>query len=121
MKILGREPALWLALFSGLLQLASAFVFHLSPQEQGLIDASAAAVMGAVTAYVVQRDRLVPAVVGALQALLAVAAGFGLPLSAEQQATLMAALAGLAAMFVRTQVWAPVQPDLSGRHALDDG
>lgn len=120
MRALGREPALWLALVTAAIQLSSAFFLDLSTEQQALLNALAVALSGAVTAYMVAQDRMVPALVGAMQALLSVAVGFGADLSPDTQAAVMASVAGVAAMFVRTQVWAPEPPQASGRHVLHE-
>jgi len=106
-KIFGREPALWLALFAAAVKLAAAFWLNLSPDQQALLNAGAAALVGVVVAVIV-RDGQVAAILGAAQALLALAVGFGLDWSAEQQAVVMATVAAVAGMFERTQVTAPV-------------
>jgi hypothetical protein len=104
-----REPALWLALVAALVKLGAAFGLHLSSDQQALVNAAAAAVVGVVVA-VVAHDALAAPVLGALQAAVALAVGFGLHWSADHQAVVMAAAAALVAMFVRTQVTAPAQP-----------
>lgn len=114
-KIFGREPALVLAFIAALVQLASAFWFDLSGDQQGYLNGAVAALVGLATAWSVARDRLAPAVLGAAQALLALAVAFGLSWSAEQQSVIMAFVATAVAMFVRTQVTAPVAPEAVSR------
>lgn len=111
MKLFGREPAIWLALFSGLLQVLSAFVLPISTDMQALLGGAVAAVFGLMTAISVAQDKLLPAVVGLAQALLSLAIGFGLDWTSEQQSVLMAFVALVAGSFVRTQVVAPVPPE----------
>jgi hypothetical protein len=103
-----REPALFLALFAALVQGVSAFFFELTVTQQGVLNAAAVAVAGIVTAAMVARDHLPPAILGALQAVLAVGLAFGLDLSPERQTVIMTLAAAVVAMFVRTQVTAPV-------------
>jgi hypothetical protein len=50
----------------------------------------------------------VPLLMGVLKALLALGLAFGLKWSPDMQSTVMVAVTALAAMFVRTQVAAPV-------------
>ncbi len=107
MKILGREPALWLALVAAAVQLGTAFGLDLSKDQQSLINAAAVAVVGVLTAYAVH-DGVGAAVLGLIQAGVALGVGFGLHWTPDQQSTFLAAAAAIVAMFVRTQVTAPV-------------
>lgn len=106
-KILGREPAMWLAILAAALKLAGAFWLNLSPDVQAWLNAAAAAGMGLAVAVMV-KDGVVAAVVGLAQALLALAVGLGLDWSAEQQAVVMGFVTLVAGAFDRTQVVAPV-------------
>lgn len=107
MKIFGREPALWLALVSIVVKTLSAFVVDVSADQQAVINAVAAAVVGVAIAVMVH-DGLSAAVIGLAQAVVALAVGFGLHWSADQQAVVMSLVAAAVGMFVRTQVTAPV-------------
>jgi hypothetical protein len=109
-KILGREPALWLALIAAALKLVGAFWLNLTPDMQAWLNAAAAAGMGLVVAVMV-RDGIVAAVIGLAQAMLALAVGLGLDWSAEQQAVFMGFVTLAAGAFERTQVVAPVPAD----------
>lgn len=111
-----REPALWLALVAAVIQMVSAFAFHLTTEQQGVLNAVAVAVAGLVTAVIVRSDQMVPAILGVLKAVIAVGLAFGLAMSPEAQATIMSFAAALAAVFVRTQVDAPVGKLVAGRH-----
>jgi hypothetical protein len=106
-KILGREPALWLALVAAAAQLSTAFGLDLTTGQQASINAAAIAVVGVITAFVT-RDGISAAVLGLIQAGVSLGVGFGLHWSPDQQSTVMAFAAALVAMFVRTQVTAPV-------------
>jgi hypothetical protein len=114
-KIFGREPALWLALVAVGVKLLTAFGLDVSTDQQAVINAVAAAVVG-LTVAVMVHDGVSSAVLGLLQAVVALAVGFGLHLSADQQAVIMSAAAAVVAMFVRTQVTAPKPP--AGKPAL---
>jgi hypothetical protein len=103
-----RDPALWLTLVATAVRLASAFVFHLTGDQQALLNAAATAVAATVVAVWVRRDGQVAALLGVAQALLALAIGFGLHVTAENQAVIMSFVGAVAAAFVRTQVLAPV-------------
>lgn len=108
MRIFGREPALWLALVAAMIQLFSAFIWELSAEQQGVLGMVAVAVIGVLTAWSVARDKLAPAILGLVQAVLAAALAFGAELSSQDQATLMTFVAAVVGMFVRTQVTAKV-------------
>lgn len=105
---LTRDPALLLFLVATSVRLFSAFVIHVDDDTQALINALATAIASAIVAVIVVKDKQVPALLGVAQALLALAVGLGLHVSAENQALIMSFVGGLAAAFVRTQVVAPV-------------
>jgi len=107
MKIFGREPAAWLALLGTLVSLLSAFVVHLSPNQEGALNAGAALLVGFIVAWVTH-DGWSAAALGMLKGGLAIAIAFGLHLSADKQAILYGAAAAIIAMYVRTQATAPV-------------
>ena len=114
LRIFGREPALWLGLLAAALKLATAFGLDVSVDQQSVINAAAAALVGVAVA-VLTRDGIPAAILGAAQALLALGLGFGLHVSADQQAVIMSFVAVTISMFVRTQVTAPVPgPDATG-------
>lgn len=106
-KIIGREPALWLALVAVAVQLATAFGLNLGHGQQASINAAAVAIVGVITAFAT-RDGISAAVLGLVQAGIALAVGFGLHWSPDQQSTVLALVAALVAMFVRTQATAKV-------------
>ncbi len=103
-----RDPALYLFLVATTVRLFSAFILDVSTDTQALVNALATAIAGIVIAVVVRRDGQVPAILGGVQALLALAVGLGLDVSAENQALIMSFVGGLAAAFIRTQVTASV-------------
>jgi hypothetical protein len=106
MKIFNREPALWLGLVAISVKLLAAFGMDVSTDQQAVINAVAAALVGLILA-VVAHDAIGAAVLGFAQAALALAVGFGLDWSAEQQAVTLAAAAAIVAMWDRTQITAP--------------
>jgi hypothetical protein len=108
---LSRDPALWLTLFATAVRLAAAFFTDISDEQQAVLNAAATAIAGLVVAVWVRRDGQVAALLGVAQALLALAIGFGLDLSAEGQAVIMSFVGAIAAAFIRTQVTAPVSPE----------
>ncbi len=105
---LARDPAILLTLIATVVRVAAAFFFDISEDNQALINAAAAAVAGAFVAIRVKSDKQVPALLGALHAVLALAVGFGLDWSAEQQATAMSFFGALLAFYTRDRVLAPV-------------
>lgn len=111
MRILGREPAVLLALFATIVRLISAFWIDLTTDQQSVLNAVATALVGLIIAAVV-KNGLVAAVLGFVQAVLALALGFGLEITAENQAVIMSFVSAIVAMFVRTQVTAPVPPEV---------
>lgn len=101
---LSRDPALYLSLFATALKLVCAFWLNLSGDQQAVLNATAAAIVGVAVAIWVRRDGQVAAILGFAQALLALAVGFGLHLDAEQQAIVMAFVGTALSAFTRTQM-----------------
>jgi hypothetical protein len=106
-----REPALYLFLVATGVRLFSAFILDVSTDTQALVNALATAIAGLIVAFAVARDGQVPAILGVIQALIALAVGLGFDLTAENQALIMTFVGGLAAAFVRSNVTAPVTAD----------
>ncbi|MER5671172.1 hypothetical protein [Pseudonocardia alni] len=107
-----REPALvYIGLLAPVVQAITAFVLVANPDVAGAVNAGAVAVAGAITAWMVNSDRLVPALTGAAQALIAVVVAFGIDWTTEQQAALMVPLGIVASIIVRDRVTAPVASD----------
>lgn len=106
---LKREPALfYISLLAPIVQALAAFLFVDDPSMQGVVNAAAVAVAGAVTAFLVRADNLLPALTGAAQAVIALFVAFGLDWSPEQQAALMVPVGIIAGYIVRDRVTAPV-------------
>jgi hypothetical protein len=115
--VLGREPAYWLALASGLIAFVSAAVFPLTGDQQGFLNAGVAAVFGVITAGFLAGEKSVAAIVGLFKALIAVGLAFGLALSPEVQSSAMIVVElVLTGVLVRPNVVAPVKSkfDLAG-------
>lgn len=112
--IFKREPALWLALIATVIQMVSAFVFPLSVDQQGVLNAVTLAIAGLVTALMVKSDQTAPAILGLLKAVIALGLAFGLSLTPENQAIIMSFAAAVVAMFIRTQVQASVPTQMAG-------
>jgi hypothetical protein len=115
MSKLSRDPALYLTLVATAVRLGAAFFFHITDGQQAVLNAAATAIAGLIVAFIVVKDGQVAAILGVAQALLALAVGFGLHVSAENQAVIMSFVGALVAAFVRTQVVAPVSA--AGRQA----
>jgi hypothetical protein len=103
-KTMGREPVLWLALAEIAIKSLCAMVFHLSSDQQSVVNAVVVAAAGAVVA-VSTHDGVSGAILGLVQAVIALGVGFGLHWSADQQAMVMSLAS---AVVSATQVTAPV-------------
>lgn len=113
-----REPALLLiSLIAPIVQVVAAFALVDNGEAAGLVNAAAVAVAGALTAAVVSSDRLVPAITGAVTAVLAATAAFGLDWTPEQQALLIVPVTMLAGYVVRDRVTAPAPAESPTLHA----
>lgn len=114
MKILGRDPATILGLVSAIIQMLVAFGLDWTDKQTAAVNAGAAAILGIVTACMVARDQILPAVVGFIQAAITIGLAFGLGWTADQVTMVMAVVAAGAALFgVRPNVTALVAPDYS--------
>ena len=104
-KLFGREPALVGSFLQAVLALVLGLgvVPGLDNSTAGLVSAAGAAVFGAYVAYAVKQN-LLPAVIAAFQALLAVGVGFGLDfLTTELTGLITAVVAAALGIFLRTQ------------------
>jgi hypothetical protein len=101
---LSRDPAIWLTAFATTVRLVAAFWIDLSGEQQAVLNAVATALASFIVAVMVRKEGQVPALLGVVQAIIALAVGFGAHLSAEQQAIIMSVIGGVVAAFVRTQV-----------------
>lgn len=110
--ILGREPAYWLALVSGLVAFVSAAVFPLTTDQQGVVNACAAALFGVITVGFLDKEKSVAVIVGFFKALIAVGLAFGLSWSPEVQSTTMVLVElALTGILVRPNVEPKVKAD----------
>jgi nicotinamide riboside transporter PnuC len=109
-KIFGREPALWAALLNAIVFVLCAWIFHPSPEVEAGIIAAVSAVLGMVVAFST-KDGVSAAILGLVKSVLALLLGFGLKMSADEQAGILSLAAALSGMFVRTQATALVGPD----------
>lgn len=107
--IFGREPALYVSLAATAVRLIAAFVIDLTEVQQSALNAVIAAAAGLFIAHIVHDGQLA-AILGFVQALVSLAIGLGLKIDPDGQAVIMSFVGTAAAMFTRTQVTAPVQP-----------
>lgn len=104
MKILGREPTLWIGVISSGLIVLGTIGFHwLSGQEASLIVVAINAIAAAVTAYSVRPISPV-AFTYAVGSIVAVAAAYGLNLSIETVVAINAGIVPILALLTRNQV-----------------
>jgi nicotinamide riboside transporter PnuC len=107
-----REPALTATtLLAPLVGLILLFIADMTPAEQASWNGVAVTVAGLITAVIVARDKLAPAILGLAQAVIGLLTVYGLGMSAEQTTATMGFLALLVGAYVRTQVHAPLTSD----------
>jgi hypothetical protein len=113
MRIFGREPALILGLVSAGVQMVTALFLPLTIVQVAAVNSIAAAGLGVWTAFVTRnRDggaSVKPAVLGFAQAAITLGLVFGVSLTDQQTAAIMAFVALVGALFVR-QVSTPAGP-----------
>ncbi|HEY6116824.1 MAG TPA: hypothetical protein VI172_12775 [Candidatus Dormibacteraeota bacterium] len=107
MKIFGREPVTILAAIAIALKLAAAYGLGVSDDQQTLINTVLACLVAVVSAIVLKTGAVYAAVLQFSQAALALFVGFGLDLTAEQQAGWMALVAAMLAVVERPAVTPP--------------
>jgi len=103
-RIFLRDSTLWLGFIAIATQLGTAFYAPFSVELQGSVNAVAVALAGLITAALAGADRVPPAVLGFIQATMALALAFGLGLSPYVQSSVMAALTAGFAAYARTQI-----------------
>lgn len=109
-----REPVLMFTpLLAPLVGTVLLFVTDLDAADQAAWNAAAVAVAGLISAALVARDKLAPAILGLAQALVQLLSVWGLGLTAEQATGVLGFVALAVGMYLRTQVDAPV--DVNGQ------
>ncbi|MFV2172360.1 hypothetical protein ACFHW2_11740 [Actinomadura sp. LOL_016] len=111
MKILGRQPAQWLALLAMFLQLGAAWGLELSEIQQGAINAAATAVFGFALAWTAARERAAAAAGGLVGAAGQLAVVFGADFSQEQIGMTAAFITAGLAFWLYGKITAPITPD----------
>jgi hypothetical protein len=121
-QILGREPAVFFALVASLLL---ALIRFLSVPEAavGALNGAVLAAAGLATAVTVASEKVLPALVGLVQAVFAVFLAYGTPVPETTQTAILGLIAAGAAFLVRGQVSAHLDNALDGRlqSAYDNG
>lgn len=107
MKILGREPAAWVALASIIVQAIGAFWAGFTPSTQGWVVAVVSGGLGLVVA-VVTHDGVIAAISGFVQAAVSLAVGLGVHMDTQKQFYILAVIVAVAQWVTRQNVTAPV-------------
>lgn len=125
MKTFGREPVYLLGAIAIALKLAAAYGLNVSETQQTLINTFLSCIVAVASAIVLKTGAAGAAILQLASAGLALFVGFGLDLSAEQQAGWMSLVAAVLAIVEHREVEAPVSslpveqssPVKSGSHA----
>jgi hypothetical protein len=107
-KIFGREPVYILGAVAIALKLAAAYGLNVSADQQTLINTFLSCVVAVASAIVLKTGAAGAAILQLASAGLALFVGFGLDLSAEQQAGWMSLVAAVLAIVEHREVEAPV-------------
>lgn len=108
MKVFGREPVYILAVIAIGLKLAAAYGLDVSEEQQTLINTVLSCVVAVASAVVLKTGAAGAAILQFASALLALFLGFGLDMSAQEQAGWMSLVAAVLALFEHREVTAPV-------------
>ncbi|MFJ4863389.1 hypothetical protein [Streptomyces sp. NPDC088748] len=108
MRIFGREPVYILAVVAIALKLGAAYGLDVSETQQTLINTVLACAVAVASAFILKTGAAGAAVLQLAQAGLALFVGFGLDLSATEQAGWMSLVATALAFVEHGQVTAPV-------------
>ncbi|MER5482909.1 hypothetical protein ABT024_06795 [Streptomyces sp. NPDC002812] len=108
MRIFGREPVYILAVIAVALKLASAYGLDVSADQQTLINTVLACVVAVASAVVLKTGAAGASILQLAQAGLALFVGFGLDMSATEQAGWMSLVSAVLAVVSHGQVTAPV-------------
>lgn len=111
-RIFNRELAVWLATVAAVFQVVTSYGFDASGHVQGIVTAVVVFVFGVYTA-VKTGGGIVALVTGIMTALFSLFAAFNLDWTAGKQTFWIAAATAVLGLFVRTQVTAPVGPEVS--------
>ena len=110
--VLGREPAVLVGFIESVIALIVAFQLGLDAEHASLVMAVVSSAFAVYMAWVI-KDTLLGASVQLMKAALALAAGYGLDLSEQQQGAVLALIPVTFALWQRTQsspVLYPIDP-----------
>jgi hypothetical protein len=116
--LFGREPAMLLNVLTAVVALASSTFLHLTPGQQGAVNATAAGVLGLIVAIKVKGGTWVAALIAVAQALIAAALAWNFELSADIQSGIVVVIATLGGYLTRQVVTAPAPPATPGSSAV---
>lgn len=108
MRLFGREPVYVLAFIAVALKLGAAYGLDVDETQQTLINTALAVGVGVVSAVVLKTGAAGAAILQFSQAVLALFVGFGLDMSATEQAGWMSIVAAAIAVIEHREVEAPV-------------
>jgi len=108
MKVFGREPVYILAVVAIGLKLAAAYGLDVTEEQQTLINTVLACLVAVASALVLKTGAAGAAILQFASAMLALFLGFGLDMSAQEQAGWMSLVAAVLALFEHREVTAPV-------------
>lgn len=115
-----REPALTAStLLAPLVGVILLFTTNLTPEVQALWNGLATAVAGLITAGLVAREKLVPAILGFAQTVMQFLGVYGFHLTTDQITGVMGFLSLALGLYMRTQVWAGVATDGTPREPAE--
>jgi hypothetical protein len=106
---ISRDPVLLLNVVAAVIATLSAFVIHLTNDQQAVLNAVVFCAANVIAAFRVG-DGQVAAIMGLMKGIVALGIGFGLHMTEEQQAVLMSLVAAAGMMWTRTQVKSPIPP-----------
>lgn len=109
---LGREPAQWSQLTSGLLIFLIP-ILHWTTDQTGAANAVVTAFFGILTATAVSRERVAAAAAALIKALIALALALRFHLDPSLQSGGMVLVESIAAWWLRTQVTAPPERQIT--------
>lgn len=108
MRIFGREPVYILAVVAIVLKLGAAYGLDVSEDHQALINTALSCAVAIISAWVLHTGAVGAAILQFSSALLALFLGFGLDLSADEQAKWMSLVAAVLALVEHREVSAPI-------------
>lgn len=93
---------------ASLIMMVSLFIVALTPDQQSYLNAVVVGVVGLVLYFNLAKDGGLALIVGLCKSVLSLSLSFGLQLPADKQAAIMSFVAVTTAMFVHSNVTAPI-------------